>query len=66
MPTLPACEHCRFWDNSVAARDHDDSGRCSVLPPTIPFGSCDGMGVWPFTLAADSCGSFQRKGARED
>lgn len=50
------CETCRHWDcsTSSALPGHEDTGRCSVNPPTTDERT--GLAVWPYTESNDRCG----------
>lgn len=50
------CENCRHWDHSTSHHENEDSGLCRINPPTADDRT--GLAVWPFTDAADHCGSF--------
>ena len=51
------CENCKWWDNSVSARDAEvATGLCRARTPGRDKRS--GLAVWPFTEDVDWCGSF--------
>jgi hypothetical protein len=54
------CETCRFWTATHKMADTSEvAGACRFDPPEP--GPGNGLGRWPFTLAAHWCGKHESR-----